>query len=249
MSQPPSYHRNSDDFPDDEPPAYETVITESYAPEEMPTLLLDGCTISSEANPKRPLYETSNPVCDPSLCPIYGVQKFRYRVRYVDGEQRLGCRLDHIYDFKSDWTSVGEKDIILEPKASKKRIHHDVKMVTTISVMAYKIPGHFKVERSLKDRLKKGVELEWKDTKGNLVAVETRPERDGDEKLLTKPRLDIKTKLEEKDLDLLVTCWLARAWKQSEKDLAKGMTWEECKFPSKSSTLDSYYSSLTKSYS
>ena len=229
MDRPPSYRRSSEDIPEDLPPEYETAITEAYVPEETPNLILDDCTIYSRAKPERPLYKISNPVCESSNCTIYGVQKFRYRVRSLEGEQRLRSRLDHIYDFKGDWLSVGHRDIIIEPKSSRKRVHHDVKMATLISVMSYKVPGHFKVERSLRDRMKKGHEMEWKDTEGNLVAVETRPDRNDDGELLTKPELEIKKSLDEKDLDLLVTCWLARVWQQTERDLKGTMTWEKCK--------------------
>ncbi len=55
-------------------------------------------------------------------------------------------------------------------------------------------------------------EIEWKNARGERVAVETRAKRAANGTVTSLARLDVKVSLEQLELDLLVTGWCARIW-------------------------------------
>ncbi|KAH6873943.1 hypothetical protein B0T10DRAFT_522304 [Thelonectria olida] len=199
-------------------------------PEECPTLVLDGCLIFSRLNQGRLLYEVSNPPCEASTS-IYGVEKIRYRIQEAAGEReaKIRSRRDHIYDFKSNYFSLGMRGVSIIGKGSSKRVFPKVYMSRGLSSSSFNIAGHFKTEQSIKNRVQHGSEISWKSKDGTLVAVETKVEYDKEGRVLEPPRLEIKTMLEEKELDLLVTCWCARVWKHAKDELYEPMSWKEIK--------------------
>ncbi|KID87326.1 hypothetical protein MGU_05736 [Metarhizium guizhouense ARSEF 977] len=71
--------------------------------------------------------------------------------------------------------------------------------------------------------------IQWKDENGVVTALERRLRRNEDGTVDVLPRLDVILALAEKDLDLLVTCWAARLWKETKGDLKKPVTWEDFK--------------------
>jgi hypothetical protein len=219
--QQPSYDTLGSSAADpQDPPAYQL--------EEHPTLVMDGCLIYSRLHQNRLLYEVSNPPCEASA-DIYGVEKFRYWTIEADGDQeaKIRFRRDHIYDFKAEYFSIGMRNVSIIGKASSKRVFPRVSMTRVFSLSSFTIAGHFKTEQSVKHRMQHGSEISWKSPDGNLVAVETKPEWNNEGEVVEIPRLEIKTRLEEKELDLLVTCWCARVWKQTEDELAEPMSWKE----------------------
>lgn len=62
-----------------------------------------------------------------------------------------------------------------------------------------------------------------------VTTLEGRLRRNEDGTVDVMPRLDMIVALEEKNLDLLVTFWAARLWKEAKGNLKKPITWEDCK--------------------
>ncbi|KAF4984093.1 hypothetical protein FZEAL_632 [Fusarium zealandicum] len=216
------------------PPSYDDVHTQTQqpsAPEDLPTLILDGCQIYSSYSPSRILYELSNAPADASTT-IYGIEKMRYRVAHADSEPSLTSRVDHIYDFKGDWMSPAERNVVLMGKTSQKRTYPKVVMSQGLTASSFKVEGMFKADPDMKGRLNQGRNnmIVWKDAEGQIVARETRLQRDKEKKVQDLPRLAIQATLEEKTFDLLVTCWCARVWKEAEKDLKEPLSWDKCLF-------------------
>ncbi|KAM0555849.1 hypothetical protein ACHAPJ_006248 [Fusarium lateritium] len=226
----PSYDNAQSQSLQDEPPA----------PEDFPTLVLDGTKIYSLYAPNRILYELSNPPYDGGRNTHYGIEKIRYRVVESDSESTLKSSPDHIYDFKHDIAEILESsnDITIRGQTSRKRTYRNVMIQdrTTGSGIRVEATGDnperlLEAESPLKDRLTQGKTntVVWKDDKGQVVAVETKLQRDKDNKVKEFPRLTIKARVDEKLYDLLITCWCAQVWKSAQKDLKEPMTWDKFK--------------------
>lgn len=222
------------------PPSYEDAISHGIntplSGTERYTLVLDGCNIYPAAPPSQFLYEISSPPCD-ALDPIYGVQKWRFRLSDHEGEGTIKSRLDHIYDFQDlRLHSVNSlrPAVKVDGKAGNKRSHREVVLLgghTGWSTCAA-AEGWFKADMSMRDRFKKDGQISWRSRDGVLVAVETRARRGEDGRgraAAVLPRLEVRGMLKEKDLDLLVTCWAARVWKEARVELRERMTWKDCR--------------------
>jgi hypothetical protein len=158
------------------------------------------------------------------------VQKVRYR---VSDEGEVKSRLDHIYDFQNEYF-YSIKDIRppvkLQGKTSSKRSYKQVKLSSGVGGWSTcSAEGHFKAEKPISGRLKGDARIQWKNRAGVVVALEDRLKRNDNGEVDVLPRLEVKELMEEKDLDLLVSCWAARLWKEAEGDLKKPITWEDCK--------------------
>lgn len=174
------------------------------------------------------LYELSNPVCE-IMTTVYGIEKIRHRVTDADYEPKVRSRHDHIYDFENDYRTATSRNIRLNAKASSKRVYHNLVMALVHpGYCTVKVPGHFTAERSVLGRIRSAEEIVWKDDTGEVVAVELRAARDKNGQVKSPPRLALKSIIEERDLDLLVTCWCARVWKESEECLKEPLTWKKC---------------------
>ncbi|QLI71445.1 uncharacterized protein G6M90_00g074070 [Metarhizium brunneum] len=64
---------------------------------------------------------------------------------------------------------------------------------------------------------------------GVVTALERRLRRNEDRTVDVLPRLGMIVTLEEKNLDLLVTFWAARLWKEAKGDLKRPIKWEDFK--------------------
>ncbi|KAM0561358.1 hypothetical protein ACHAPJ_003237 [Fusarium lateritium] len=198
-------------------------------PEDLPTLILDGNKIYSAYAPSRMLYEISNAPADASTN-VYGIEKIRYRVADADFEPKLRSRVDHIYDFKAGWMALSSSTMKLYGKTHPKRTYPEVSMSQGVGG-TIKVDDLLRAEAPLRDRLNQGKNntIVWKDDQGQVLAIETRLQRDKENNVQELPRLAIKAQMEEKLYDLLVTCWCARVWKEAEKDLKTPLTWESFK--------------------
>lgn len=216
-----------------DPPSYEEV--KDHEPRhqlptgELPSLVLDGCLIYPAVPPSRALYELTNPPSE-AKPNVYGIEKLIYKLSATDGEGKIRHRRDHLYDFKANYFGMPSSHMIVEGKTSRKRAFQEVLMSPGLGLTAWKARGHFKIEKQLFGHLKHRGGLLWRNEAGTLLAVETRVTRKEDGRLDGLPRLDLKIHVDEKTMDLLVTCWTARVWMESQKDLAEPMTWEKCKF-------------------
>ncbi|KAM5354117.1 hypothetical protein ACJ41O_000767 [Fusarium nematophilum] len=211
------------------PPSYDAAQDQPPAPEDLPTLVLDGCNVFSVYAPSRTLYQLSNPPCDAST-KVYGIEKIRYRVADASSEPSLKSRVGHIYDFKGDWTSLNERNVELIGKTSQKRTFPKLTMSQGLSPSSFKVSDLLKADPDMKGRLNQGRNniIVWRDADGQVIARETRMTRDKQGKALDLPRLAVGATMEEKLFDLLVACWCARVWKEAEKDLKEPLTWGKC---------------------
>ncbi|UNI20516.1 hypothetical protein JDV02_006595 [Purpureocillium takamizusanense] len=203
------------------------------------TLVLDGCDVYAMDAPSRPLYRLSNPPCEAGT-KVYGVQKVRYHIvggHNDDNEPRLRSRLHHIYDFQTKYFySLRDlrSPVVVEGKTSRKRTYRSVKVSASVTGWSgCAAEDHFKAEVRLAARLQRGegggAQVLWRNMDGRVVAAETRPTRGPDGVVDKPPRLEVREPLDDMDLDLLVTCWAARLWKEAEKDLREPLTWDNFK--------------------
>ncbi|KAK2011585.1 hypothetical protein LZ32DRAFT_648461 [Colletotrichum eremochloae] len=228
------------DDDDVKPPTYDDTLTEARGQlncGETPTLFLDKTTIFANTSPPRALYELSNIVTEARSL-IYGVQKVVYRVSPAVGSDKIRTRLDHIYDFTQDPLKALESYkmqlnnvVVIRGQMSSKKTYKEVHLMP--GVTGWKIKDHFKVGDSPAHQLKHENEVHWKNMEGEVVAIETLPKRDKEKKLLNMPQLEIKIPMEDKELDLLVTSWMARLWRQSADETKEPMTWKDFKEISK----------------
>lgn len=221
------------------PPTYQDVSAagprHNLASSDPPTLILDGYTIHAEAQPARPLYELG-------LAPmsgrngICGIEKIWYSVgaAAADGSPRQHRRF--IYElriFLSIDHMFGHVEII--GKAGPSRSHRKMQLAGGAGWATCKAEGHFKAQTSLGQRLfnrgggvgeKKLVHVEWKDMDGKVVALEEFPSKpkDGSEPV-DLARLNVQVTLEDKELDALVACWLARIWRVRRSQTKEPLSW------------------------
>ncbi|TQN64767.1 hypothetical protein CSHISOI_10735 [Colletotrichum shisoi] len=225
---------------DVKPPTYDDTVTDARAQlncGETPKLFLDKTTIFANTSPPRALYELSNVVTE-AKSPIYGVQKVVYRVSQATGSDSVTTKLDHIYDFTQDSLKGLESFkmqmndvIVIQGQKSSKRTYKGVHLMPGVG--GWKVKDHFKVGDSPAHQLKHENEVHWKNMSGEVVAVETLPKRDKGKNLLNMPQLDVRIPMEDNELDLLVTCWMARLWRQSADETKQPMTWQDFKQISK----------------
>ncbi|RGP72161.1 hypothetical protein FLONG3_6884 [Fusarium longipes] len=241
----------------DLPPSYDTTQTEPsprveqdeqlQAPEDLPILVIDDCKIYSAYAPTRTLYQLSNPVCDANRT-IYGVEKFRYRIDNTGAEPKLRHTVDHIYDISREIQLRALPTMQIKGFTSSKRTYRSVTIADATKLgLGYKVEddkppnkednGLLRTERPFKDLLNqgRGNTVEWKDSSGQVIAVETKLQRDEDKKIVEPPRLAIKATMDEKLYDLLVTSWCAVVWKEAKHDLKEPFTWQS--FKDKASTV------------
>lgn len=211
-SSPSAYHKVND-----------STSRELLAGGELHSLVLDGTVIYPFLPPSRVLYELSSPPITASS-QVYGISKVCHRLCGPSSDDTISSRLCHTYDFK-DAVTASEQRSVLEiigkrPKHAATRTYDEIKAHQGIGGWgSCSVDGHFKAEYGLAARLRHNNQLAWKDQSGRLVAVETKAVRKGDGSVGGLPRLDLKTVLDEKDLDLLVACWAARVWKQAAREL------------------------------
>ncbi|TFA97804.1 hypothetical protein CCMA1212_010525 [Trichoderma ghanense] len=224
---PPSYHDVSNHGPRVQLPIGELL-----------SLALDGRCVYSATNPSLVYYELSAaPLQATSL--IYVVKKVKYRlVPGGESSARLRARQDDIYLFRDAYVKLyapAPRRVVIDGRASDARCYREVKMAPGLmgGWSACSAPGHFSARTALADRWRHQHQVIWKDDSGRIVAMEdaaaapppvSASASDTDSAAGTTaaaavPCLKLLRMLDEKDLDLLVTCWTARLWKQAQKSL------------------------------
>ncbi|KAF5265210.1 hypothetical protein FOXYS1_3983 [Fusarium oxysporum] len=238
---------SSSSAPTELPPSYDITLSQSesqqqdqlQATEDFPTLVLDGIKIYSLYAPNRILYQLSNAPYDATR-KIYAIEKLRYRMTNGGSEQKLKHTVDHIYDFRHGISIESYKQITILGQTSRKRTYPNMIMHRCLNGCHTICEGGqmkltpdyvLKAESPLKDRLNQGKNNTtiWKDEKGEVVAIETKLQRDENGSIQELPRLAIKARIEEKLYDLLVTSWCAHVWKDAQKDLKEPMSWDKFK--------------------
>ncbi|KAF4450275.1 hypothetical protein F53441_6557 [Fusarium austroafricanum] len=242
----PSSPSASAPTPTELPPSYDITQSQTQpqlqgqpqAPEDLPTLVLDGTKIYSVYAPNRLLYELSNSPCEGRRI-VFGVEKLRYRVVDTDAEAKLRFTRDHIYDFHHGISFELFDRVDIVGQTSRKRTYPKMSIFERLGPGIQVGPTDEEKNNSewvleagapLKDRLNQGKTntVVWKHRE-QVIAIETKLQRDKDKNIQELPRLAIKARIDEKLYDLLVTCWCAQVWKAALKDLKEPMTWEKFK--------------------
>ncbi|KAK4076644.1 uncharacterized protein Triagg1_4247 [Trichoderma aggressivum f. europaeum] len=203
---------------------------------ELLSLALDGRSVYAATNPELVYYELSAaPLQATSL--IYVVKKVKYRLAGGGDLSvgRLRTRHDDIYLFRDAYVNFyAPRRIVIDGKASDARCYRDVKL--SPGLMGWSTcsaSGHFTAKTALRDRWRQHYQVIWKDASGRIVAMEDKAASspsapvngsaaDNNEYAAAPapvPCLKLLRMLDEKDLDLLVTCWTARLWKQAQTSL------------------------------
>lgn len=223
-----------------DPPTYHDVSAadprSNLASSDPPTLLLDGYTIHAESQPDRPLYELG-------LAPmtgrngICGIEKVWYSVG-ADGEGRPKPRKRFIYELQI-WPSVDHVFGHVEIVGKSSRSFSKMQLVGGAGWTSCKAEGHFKAQTSLSSRLfsrsggssgggsgeSKMVQVEWKDMEGKVVAWEEFPTKKDGSEPSELARLHVQAAMEDKELDALVACWMARIWKVRRSQTKEPLSW------------------------
>lgn len=222
-----------------EPPAYHDVSAadprSNLASSDPPTLLLDGYTVHAESQPDRPLYELG-------LAPmtgrngICGIERVWYSVG-ADGEGRPKPRKRFIYELQI-WPSVDHVFGHVEIVGKSSRSFAKMQLVGGAGWASCKAEGHFKAQTSLSSRLfgrggssgsgsgeSKMVQVEWKDMEGKVVAWEEFPTKKDGSEPSELARLNVQVAMEDKELDALVACWMARVWKVRRSQTKEPLSW------------------------
>ncbi|KAG5996321.1 hypothetical protein E4U54_002601 [Claviceps lovelessii] len=217
------------------PPSYQDAISHGNNP-HLPithhdTLVLDGHTIYSASPPSPFLYQitpspsSSSASASGSPPSTYALQKWCFRLPDQDQPDptTLKSRLHHIYDIHRQTVSLPNSlsltlrpAIKLDGRAGNRHSYREVLLQAghTGWTTCAATEGWFRADLPLRDRFRRDGRIAWRSRDGLFVAEETRARRGDDKRAL--PRLAIRAPLREKDLDLLVACWVARVMKQAE---------------------------------
>jgi hypothetical protein len=67
--------------------------------------------------------------------------------------------------------------------------------------------------------------MRWKDDAGRTIAVEEEAMLMESGVLMSTPSLRLLQVLSDRDLDLIVTCWAARLWKEAKREWKRYIPW------------------------
>ena len=207
----------------EEPPSYEASTSRESGniqlASELPHFVLDGTLIFPSPPPSRAMYELNSPPCEAKSA-TYELRKISYRLNQR-GEGGIRSRVDPIYTIRPFrvplWFSGGRRHVLVDglARGSTKEAH----MVPSWdSPVGWNVKGLLKSEQQFLDMFRRKGAICWVDRGGRLIAEETRVARKGG-KIERLPGLEVKVQLDERRMDLLVACWVARLWKEAEKDL------------------------------
>lgn len=213
---------------DSSPPSYSTVIgainpTANLRTTQLPHFYLDGTLIFPSAPPARASYELNSPPCEAKSA-AYEVRKIVYKLSARSSDSgNVRTRVDRIYGFRPfrmpSFLINGRRHVLIDGLGTGQVAQ--VEMVPTWHGDAgWTAKGFFKTKQAVGDQFKRRASLSWVDWTGRVVAVEERVERDADGKLRGLPGLELLVGLEEKTVDLLVTCWCARLWKEALNEIS-----------------------------
>ncbi|KAM5349044.1 hypothetical protein ACJ41O_008867 [Fusarium nematophilum] len=224
MASPPPYRDYTDDQLAGGPPPYESSAVGSNLPPSAPTgtpiFVLDGSRVVLEQSPDRSLYEFDCTTGGTKICTIS-------KLHHPDSTNAKP-RQEHLYDFKETWSDMGGNHVVINGRTIKERSFPEVFLVQPVGSSAHHVAGHFKTSKGVLDRFKNKDQVNWLDAKDKMIAVESKQSSDVDPNRQPLPRLEVKVPLDERELDLLVTCWCAKAWQQAEKPPKEPMSWDKC---------------------
>lgn len=204
------------------PPTYQEVSRHGprvqLPTSELISLILDGRSIYP-AGSALPRYELS---ASPrgATSSVLSIKKLRYRLSRNNGQGRLRFRLDDLYTCRDISFRIHmRRHIAINGNTRDGRTYSHVKLRPGITGWSScSVVNNFKAARG-----RRGKQMTWKDDVGRIIAVEEEAmlmETGGQR---STPSLRLLEVLSDKDLDLIVTCWAARLWKEAKRQL-KGRT-------------------------
>ncbi|OIW26210.1 hypothetical protein CONLIGDRAFT_634515 [Coniochaeta ligniaria NRRL 30616] len=212
---------------DTEPPSYATVVgaanaTANHRTAQLPHFSLDGTLIFPSAPPARASYEINSPPCEAKSA-SYEVRKIVYKLSTRGSSSgTVRSRVDPIYRFRPfrmpSFLINGRRHVLIDG-IGEDRVAQVEMVPTWHGDAGWTVEGYFKTRQAPGDRFRKNRSLSWVDKTGRVVAVEERVGRDTDGKVTGLPSLELLVHMEERMVDLLVTCWSARLWKEALNEI------------------------------
>ncbi|KAI9146886.1 hypothetical protein HJFPF1_13456 [Paramyrothecium foliicola] len=172
-------------------------------------LVLYERNIFAEHEPEKLLYALNEPPADADSS-SYCLNKIKYR----QAKGKTTTKVSNLYDIKDPFDVKNYRNpALIKGRAGGDRTYAEVTLEQGENGWSScSTVGWFSAFREADG-------IRWYDAYGNRVATEIEAPRDKDEELTTEPRLVIEIPLNERDFDLLVACWVARVWKESQKAL------------------------------
>ncbi|KAF4462620.1 hypothetical protein FALBO_10561 [Fusarium albosuccineum] len=189
---------------------------------ELPTFLLEDSQVRS-AQSHQILYEIDPPFGHPTT-QACSVTKLAYPTHNQDS---IKPSRTHLYDFQNTWTSMGGVHLAINGRTSKDQAYQGLVLVQPFGTSAYQVVEHFKASQGLLDRLKGKSQIIWEDAKGKQIAIEPNSGPS------SPPTLEVTAALDEKELDLLITCWCAKVWQEAGKPPREPIAWEKGEYRSR----------------
>ncbi|UPK96281.1 hypothetical protein LCI18_007216 [Fusarium solani-melongenae] len=206
------------------PPTYQEVSRHGprvqLPTSELISLILDGRSIYPAGSPL-PRYELS---ASPrgSTSSVLSIKKLRYRLSRNNGQGRLRFRLDDLYTCRdTSFRLRTRRHIAINGRTRDSRTYSNVKLRPGITGWSScGVVGNFKAARG-----QRGKPMTWKDDAGRIIAVEEEAMLMENGGLMSTPSLRLLQVLSDRDMDLIVTCWAARLWKEAKRQLKGCMPW------------------------
>ncbi|KAB5511703.1 hypothetical protein GE09DRAFT_639319 [Coniochaeta sp. 2T2.1] len=209
---------------DSEPPSYSSVIAssdpavKSHGPTQLPHFYLDGTLIFPSAPPARASYEINSPPCEAKSA-SYEVRKIVYKLStHGSSSGTVRSRVERIYGFRPfrmpSFLINGRRHMLIDG-LGKGQVDQVEMVPAWHGDASWTVEGYFKAKQSKGDQFRRRRSVSWLDQNDRVVAIEERVERDSYGKVKGLPELQLLAHMDEKMVDLLVTCWSARLWKES----------------------------------
>lgn len=206
------------------PPTYEAVSCHGprvqLPTSELISLILDGRSIYP-AGSALPRYELS---ASPrgATSSVLSIKKLRYRLSRNNGQGRLRFRMDDLYTCRdTSFRLHTRRHIAINGNTRDSRTYSHVKLRPGITGWSScSAVGHLGSVRGRKNK-----QMRWRDDTGRTIAVEEEAMLMESGVLISTPSLRLLQVLSDRDLDLIVTCWAARLWKEAKREWKRYIPW------------------------
>lgn len=198
------------------PPTYEAVSRHGPRAQlstgELLWLILDGRSVYSAGSPL-PRYELSVSPRE-ATSPFLGIKKLRYRLSRSNGQGKLRIRLDDMYTCRdTSFRLHTRRHVIINGRTRDSRTYSYARLRPGITGWSScSIAGYFKAVRGRRSK-----QTIWNDDAGRTIATEEEALLMESGELRSTPSLRLLHVLSDRDLDLIVTCWTARLWKEARR--------------------------------
>lgn len=208
-------------MPPYDPPAYSEVSKHRpgvQLPSKEPfTLQLEGQIVRSTEQPSLVFYELDGCIGNRESAAVVHVQKVRYRLSNKHGNGRVRVWLEYLYTFRDSHSNLSVcRNVAIHGQQGGTHCYREVKLQLGLTPRATcKVFDHCRALLSCSTLTYIHGPAIWKDSYGHIVAMEQDQMEINQGNNSGASRLRILKTLSEKELDLLVTCWLARQWKET----------------------------------